>query len=279
LPIATLFERDQPREQLLTPELCRLYDGALAIPKMSNGRPYVIGNFVETIDGVTTFSIPGASSGKPISGGNAEDRFVMGLLRAVADAVLVGAGTIRGDPGRVRTPASACPDAQTYYAELRKKLEKPPLPLNVVLTASGKIDLDEPMFHTKGLRSIIITTEDGASWIALQHRSDFACVEVRSTGESGTTTPGAVLDILAQEFGVQLLLHEGGATVFGKFLAARAIDELFLTLAPQIAGRNHETRRPSLAGETLFLPQTAPWFTLRSVKRAEDHLFFRYVRV
>jgi riboflavin biosynthesis pyrimidine reductase len=69
-----------------------------------------------------------------------------------------------------------------------------------------------------------------------------------------------VLKILADEFGIRLLLHEGGPTIFGEFLSAKVIDELFLTLAPQIAGRRSGTQRPSVAGEALFLPETAPWF-------------------
>jgi hypothetical protein len=56
----------------------------------------------------------------------------------------------------------------------------------------------------------------------------------------------------------------------------KVIDEFFLTLAPQIAGRQTIAQRPSLAGETLFLPKTAPWFELRSVKQAFNHLLLRY---
>jgi riboflavin biosynthesis pyrimidine reductase len=94
---------------------------------------------------------------------------------------------------------------------------------------------------------------------------------VRSTGEEASTTPSAVLKILADEFGIRLLLHEGGPIVFGQAIAAEVIDELFLTLAPQTVAQ-----RPSIAGETLFLPETAPWFELRSVKQAFDHLLLRY---
>ena len=49
-----------------------------------------------------------------------------------------------------------------------------------------------------------------------------------------------------------------------------------LTLAPQIAGRQDIAERPSIAGETLFVPETAPWFGLQSIKRAGDHLLLRY---
>jgi riboflavin biosynthesis pyrimidine reductase len=219
-----------------------------------------------------SFRIPG---GAEISGGSAEDRFVMGLLRSVSDAVLIGSGTLHGDPGHVRIPAFIYPEAKDLYAELRRKLGKPPLPLNVVLTASGKIDLDEPTFHTEGLPTAIVTTKEGASRIA-SDQGDISHITVRSTGEAVSTTPAAVLKILADEFGIRLLLHEGGPTTFGQFLAANMIDELFLTLASQIAGRQSLAQRPSIAGETLFSPEMAPWFGLRSIKRAWDHLLLRY---
>jgi riboflavin biosynthesis pyrimidine reductase len=272
MQIVTLYEREEPKEQSLTSELRRLYGGDLYFPEPHSNRPYVIANFVETIDGVVSFRIPG---GAEISGGSAEDRFVMGLLRSVSDAVLIGSGTLHGDPGHVRIPAFIYPEAKDLYAELRRKLGKPPLPLNVVLTASGKIDLDEPTFHTEGLPTAIVTTKEGASRIA-SDQGDISHITVRSTGEAVSTTPAAVLKILADEFGIRLLLHEGGPTTFGQFLAANMIDELFLTLASQIAGRQSLAQRPSIAGETLFSPEMAPWFGLRSIKRAWDHLLLRY---
>jgi riboflavin biosynthesis pyrimidine reductase len=66
------------------------------------------------------------------------------------------------------------------------------------------------------------------------------------------------------------------AELSGKWISRRTIDELFLTLAPQIAGRQSLAQRPSIAGETLFSPEMAPWFGLRSIKRAWDHLLLRY---
>jgi riboflavin biosynthesis pyrimidine reductase len=275
MQIVTLYEREEPKEQFLTSELRRLYGGDLYFPEPHSNRPYIIANFVETIDGVVSFRIPGRSGGGEISGGSDEDRLVMGLLRSVSDAVLVGSRTFHEDPGHVRIPAFIYPEAKDLYAELRRKLGKPALPLNVILTASGRLDLNEPTFHTEGLPTAIMTTNEGASRIASDH-GDTSHITVRSTGEAGCTTPGAILKILADEFGIRLLLHEGGPTTFGQFLAANMIDELFLTLAPQIAGRQSLAQRPSIAGETHFCPEMAPWFGLRSIKRAWDHLLLRY---
>lgn len=275
MEIITLYERENAKAEFLGPDLLRLYAGDLCFRESKNRRPYVIGNFVETIDGVVSFQIPGRSGGGELSGGSAEDRFVMGLLRSAADAVLVGSGTLHGDPGRVRIPELAYPEAKELYAELRRRLGKPRLPLNVIVTASGRVDLSEPTFHTEGLRAAILTTAEGAARITSEH-GDISPIAVRSTGESGLTTPEALLRILDREFKVRLLLHEGGPTVFGQFLAAKLVDELFVTLAPQIAGRANKAQRPSIAGEMLFLPETAPWFELESVKQGSSHLLLRY---
>ena len=99
---------------------------------------------------------------------------------------------------------------------------------------------------------------------------------VRSTGQPGSTTPKAVLKILFEEFGVRLLLHEGGPSVFGQFLREKMIDELFLSIAPQIAGRSHLVNRPSIGGDELFLPETAPWLKLQNLKKGANLLFFHY---
>ena len=123
--LKTLMERQGPGPGLLGPELQQLYDGNLSFADEPRERPYVMGNFVETLDGVVSYNLAGRSGGQPISGGCAEDLFLMGLLRAVSDAVLIGAGTLRGDPGHVRIPAAIYPQAANLYAALREKAGQP----------------------------------------------------------------------------------------------------------------------------------------------------------
>jgi len=253
-----------------------LYGGDLDWPKPPD-RPYVIANFVETLDGVVSFGLPGRSGGGEISGFSAPDRFVMGLLRACADAVVFASGTLHGDAGHVRTPEFIYPEAAGLYAALRAQASPGrPLPLNVVVTGSGRIDLDEPTFHTPGLETVIVTTEGGRRALEAEHGTALRATQVRAVGPGEVVAPEAVTRLLHEEFGVSLLLHEGGPTLLGSFLAAGVMDELFLTVAPQVAGRDAAGRR-ALAEGTAFLPETAPWFGLETVKRAGDHLFLRLV--
>jgi hypothetical protein len=101
MKIITLFDRTPSltAESLLPEALAAFYDGGLVFSSQPNGRPLVIGNFVQTLDGIVSLKIPHQSGGGVISGGNEEDRFIMALLRACADAVMVATGTLMRIPG------------------------------------------------------------------------------------------------------------------------------------------------------------------------------------
>jgi len=85
-----------------------------------------------------------------------------------------------------------------------------------------------------------------------------------------------MLRLLETQLGVGRLLFEGGPTLFGQFLAVDVVDELFLTLSPQIAGRSAGTIRPGLVQGMEFMPDCAPWLRLLSVKQRAEHLYLRY---
>lgn len=283
-PIATLYEREAGPPTSLPQPLAARYGGGLALPESGpSGRPYVFGNFVETVDGVISFDEPGHASGGDVSGFSQPDRFVMGLLRARADAVIFGSGTLHQDPGHVRTAPEIYPDLAGEYAALRQQYgQTEPYPLNVVVSASGAVNLDEPTFHQPDLRALIATTTAGAARLAahpLPPRTDVRAIAATVAGGSGTAPgvdPAGLLALLGQEYGVRLALHEGGPHLIASFLAVGLLDELFLTLAPQFAGRDASHARPALLEGHAFVAGAAPWADLLSVKRAGAHLFLRY---
>src|SRR5438876_12319560 len=138
-PLDSLYQVEWGHALPLPPELATLY-GQLRFP-LHPGRPYVLGNFVTTLDGVVTLNVPGQSGGGPISGFNPHDHLVMGLLRAVADAVIVGAGTLRAvSPHHRWTAAYIYPALAPVYQRLRATLEKEEQPLNVIVTARGEVN-------------------------------------------------------------------------------------------------------------------------------------------
>lgn len=71
------------------------------------------------------------------------------------------------------------------------------------------------------------------------------------------------------------MLVEGGPYLFGDFLAEGMLDELFFTLAPQVAGREDASVRLGLVGGRVVAPEHPLWATLVGVKRGGRHLFLR----
>ena len=158
-PLETLYDVERGSDLPLPPELALLY-GRLAFPAHP-GRPYIIGNFVTTLDGVVSLNEPGHASGGDISGFNQHDRMVMGLLRAIADVVIVGAGTLRVEPQHRWTAEYIYPPLVQEYQLLRTNLGKPEPPLNVIVTARGEIDLDLPVFRSGEVPVLLVTTKRG----------------------------------------------------------------------------------------------------------------------
>lgn len=265
--LSTLFERDAPAAVLPLPAaLVERYGGPLGFLAHAD-RPHVIANFVTTLDGVVSFALPGRAQAGLISAGNEADRFVLALLRACADVVVVGAGTLRVEGDHLWTPDHAYPAAAAEFAALRTALGKPPHPTTVFVTASGALDLDAPPFTT-GDRVVVLTTAVGAA--RLRPREG---VDVRALV---STDARAILAEVVAESGARLVLTEGGPRLLGAFFRDRVLDELFLTLAPQVGGRSDERQRPALVEGSAFAPETAPWAALVSAKRAGDFLFLRF---
>ncbi len=272
VPLESLYEVERGRTLPLPPELATLY-GRLQFPPRA-GRPYVIGNFVSTLDGVVSLNIPGQSGGGPISGFNPHDHLVMGLLRAVADAVIVGAGTLRAVPQHRWTAAYVAPAYASAYQQLRMRLGKPESPLNVIVTARGEVDLTLPVFQSGEVPVLLVTTTQGEERIHAQ--SVPPAVQVRGMQPAGSLSPQAIVQAVCAVCQCNIILVEGGPQLLGNFFAGGLLDELFLTLAPQIAGRDTSTERPGLVTGQRFAPEHPLWGTLVSVKRGGSHLFLRY---
>ncbi|MGH2389281.1 MAG: dihydrofolate reductase family protein, partial [Chloroflexota bacterium] len=154
-PLEILYEAGRGRVVPLPAALARLY-GPLRLPARVD-RPLIIGNFVTTLDGVVSLNAPGQSGGGPISGENAHDRMAMGMLRAVADAVIVGAGTLRSEPEHRWTAAYVAPRFAASYQALRESLGMPAQPMTVIVSASGEINLNLPVFQSGATPVLIVT--------------------------------------------------------------------------------------------------------------------------
>lgn len=273
-PIQTLLDRQVLGSAPSLPaELHDLYGGDLRFA--AKRHPYVIANFAGTLDGVVSYEIPGRSSGGEITGHNASDRFIMALLRASVDAVIVGSRTFN-EAGRSHlwTPESLCPEAAPLFRAYRATRSEHPL--IVIVSGNGRLDISRAVFHTPDVKTLIIATREGKQRIDAMCAGTQCSVESRALVADGPITPEEIVRILHEDFGVDLLLHEGGPMLFGDFVKANLIDELFLTIAPQMAGRDSTPDRPGLIRKAAFSPDDAPWLNLLSAKISGDHLFLRY---
>lgn len=275
-PLETLYVRANPAAQNvpLPPELTRVY-GQLEFPIYAD-RPYILSNFVSTLDGVVELNTPGYTGGGPISGANAHDRMVMGLLRAVADAVVAGAGTLRSAPRHVWTAEVIYPALAAEYRQVRQTLHKSATPLNVFITGSGAINLGLPVFQSSEVQTLIVTTPQGAPNLSQHHLPPHVSVATATTHQR--LTAREIVQAIVQLCGIAnpLILVEGGPQVMADFLGEHLIDEQFLTLAPQVAGRDASVHRLALVEGKLLAPHSPVWGTLLGIKRAGEFLFLRY---
>jgi riboflavin biosynthesis pyrimidine reductase len=261
-PLELLAERPVLPDVDLPAELRRLYGGGLGF-----AGPRVYANFVETMDGVVAMpDVPRANA--LISGESEADRFVMGLLRACADAVVIGSGTLLGSPKGTWRPDRVYPPAAAVFAELRARRGRPERPLVAILTAGGSFDPAHPVLEQGAL---VLTTERAAPDIrAGVPRS----AEVVAVNEGDWVDVSAAVACL-RERGHELILSEGGPTLFTSLVAAGVVDELFLTVSPLLAGRA-TARRLSLVDGAELLPDARVGGELLSIRRHAEHLFLRY---
>jgi riboflavin-specific deaminase-like protein len=223
-------------------------DGLDLAANAHDRRPYVVTNFAITLDGHAT--IHGRSGA---IGSDADTRMLVGL-RAKADAVMIGAGTLRVERyGRI------VPDPDQRARRERDGL--PPDPLAVVV--SGRLDLpwDAPLF-TEGAGRVLIFTA-----------SETEAPETETTVEivrhPGAVDLDAALTQLRTEQGIRALLCEGGPTVHAQLIEAGLIDELFVTHAPKLAGGEGP-------GLVTGLPELERPLELAWLLEQDGELFARY---
>ena len=260
-PFEVLYEAENLPAYKLPADLQHVY-GRLGFATRA-----VYSNFVSSLDGVVSLgSRP--SAGSVISGKYPADRFLMGLLRACADVVLIGAGTIRATPGHLWTPAHVYPELATEFLALRSRLGLATEPQLVVVTATGDLDAAHPAL-VKG--AIILTTTGGAE--AIGDRLPKTC-EVVVVGTGKRVEAAKVISEL-RDRGMNVILTEGGPDLVGQLIEAGLLDEAFLTVSPVMAGRKHEKRFGMVEGVEL-LPDRGAWGGLSSIRRHGDFLFLRY---
>jgi 2,5-diamino-6-(ribosylamino)-4(3H)-pyrimidinone 5'-phosphate reductase len=219
-------------------------------------RPFVRLNYAMTADGKIS-----AADGSFSAFGSRRDRDRMDALRAEADLVLIGAGTLR-----VEDPPLRVADA----ARRRQRVEggRSEQPRRGVLSASLDLPPAGRFFAPAADRPFILTVDapPAARADRLAER-----VELIRAGRDQVDLPRALS--LLQERGIRQLLLEGGGAANAAFLAAGLVDEIFLTLCPLVAGGVTATTPVGGAG---FVPGRMPRLRLVQSEPCGDEIFCRY---
>ena len=261
-PFTVLAEaEDLPRWD--TPEeLAALYGGAIGLDE-----PCVVANFVESLDGVV--AVPRLPRSHAVIGDESEaDRFVLALMRACADAVVVGSGTLLASPKGTWRIDRAYPPAAAALAELRARRGRSEQPLVVVVTTGASLDPAHPVLDSGAL---VLTTDGAAPRL---RASVPGATEVVAVNDDDTVDLARALELL-RERSCSVVVTEAGPSMFGSLVASRLVDELFLTLSPILAGRGAGARLGLVEGVEL-VPQTRVAGRLRSVRAHGSHVFLRY---
>lgn len=240
------LDRLYPRPGETTPEelVGQLDLGSRAHPD----RPYVVLNMVSSLDGRA------ALEGNTRGLGGDRDRDLFHLLRAAGDALLVGAGT-----ARIERYGDAVKNDALRAARERHGLD----PVQPTVIVSGRLLLpsDLPLLQAEGAPVIVATAAD--------HELEGVAADV-AYERTGDDLP-LLLARLRSEHGIRSLVCEGGPTLVSHLLAAGLIDELFLSIAPKLAGGGDE---PTIAtGSALPSPADAELVWLCE---ADSELFSRW---
>ena len=179
-------------------------------------RPYVIANFISSVDGKAT------ADGRSAALGSLGDRAVFHLLRTEVDAVLAGTRTLFVENYGPLTK-------EPRLAELRVQGGRQPQPLGVVISRTGTIPFDIPLFADPASRVAVyapagVTAPDCAAQVTVHE------------GGSGDGTLAEAMASLRADYGVRSLLCEGGPSLFSAMLVHGLVDELFLTFASKVVG-------------------------------------------
>lgn len=216
-------------------------------------RPWVLLNMVTSLDGGT------AVDGRSGALGGPADKTVFAAVRAIADVVLVAAGTVRAE--HYGAPRPREPDAGAD----RAAPGRPPARIAVV-TASLDLDLSSGLFQDPTNRPIMLTVDDApaARRDAIANRADV--VEVGH----GQVDLARALTHLRHEVGAEVVVCEGGPTLNGALIAADLVDELCLSVSNLLIGG------PSSRMAHTSMPSVPRRLHLKRVLEKDELLFLRY---
>ena len=210
-----------------------------------HGRRMLRVNFVSSADGAVTLEEKSAGLSGPA------DKRVFGLLRDLADVVLVAAGTIRGE-------GYGYPDFSERRRERRRRLGLAERPTFAIVSRRLDLDLSSTLFTDPPVRTVVLATGGAAPGTELREHADVLEVADLAAG----------VDALHRR-GLSRILCEGGPSLFASLVGDGLVDELALTVSPLLAG-------PGPGRIVAGPPHRPAGLDLRHVLEEDGNLFLRY---
>ncbi len=251
-------------------------------------KPHSYLMFVATIDGIVSSLEAGHETGyevalrqvkdNKLTAGGIADKRALEYGYATADAIIGGSRTLAAKPGMTWHPRDL--DLQKLLRERRRR------PVKAVVTGTGNLDLKEPIFSPKNeeWQPVIFTTQKGkeklegqAGDLGARGKQVLDSTRIYSSGELKVDLSRSV-EILRNEYNAELFDVQGGPTLAGKMIKEKLIDEIRLTISPQVMGNvNFEGKlRPNFVSGVGFGIDESPLAELDALGLSVNHIFLRY---
>ncbi|TAK32094.1 MAG: RibD family protein [Chloroflexota bacterium] len=226
----------------------------LAFPYGPDERPYVVINMIATADGKATVAGRSSTIGSPL------DRLMMRRIRAAADGILTGAGTLRAE--------NIDPTLPPNLQQRRIAQGRSPNPIAAILSGSGELPLERRFFSLAGFQRVVFVSAAAPS-ARIEALKAHAQVFLLDPGRPALRQ---VMRTFRTELGVGSLLVEGGPRLNAELIHLGYVDELFLTIAPKIVGGSGKT----ITEGTPLRDDQIRRLELVSVATQGSELFLRY---
>jgi len=224
-------------------------------------RPRILINFAVSLDGKIN-PAPAKRAGSFVMSRGKEDFRRMRLLRAEADAILIGAANLRADdPGLTLAPEE----------RERRRAAGRPEPARIVVTTHGMDIRADAKIFDKSLGGPAYVVH--AAGMSAATRAALGGVAQMVELGADAVPVAALLAWMRDKLGAATVVCEGGGVLVAQLFAARAVDELYLTVVPRILGG---VAAPTLVAGSGFDPEQIPDAKLASLERIGDELFLCY---
>lgn len=230
------------------------------VPKSRSAeRPIVVANFAMTVDGkISTRNFSPSLFTSPA------DKARLQEIRAAADGILVGRGTVAADSMSLGLSRK---DLQAQ----RIAAGKSPAPVRAIISNSGRLDPRWKVFANTQSPLVVFSTTQ----MKIAARTKVAGLCDLRLFEKPQVPLLAALRVLREEYGVRRLVCEGGAQLFRSLVEADFVDEVYVTLAPLVFGGKRAPTLTGLPGPFLKAPSA---FRIVKMEQIGDECFLHFRR-